>query len=121
MNNYYDDDYFPGSYSRRKCGSVHLTVSANHDTYLELNWITDCEPPDSLKPDYIALYTHNLNDRNVSATIKKTNYKIDYKTGRNSPFSKNPGFGLSRRVLQNPNKIRAALAPGELGIPGHIN
>ncbi|KYB29347.1 uncharacterized protein LOC663847 [Tribolium castaneum] len=53
---------YPKEFARR-CGHVHLTISASQDTNLELNWITDCTPPDNIRPDYIALYHYNLKDR----------------------------------------------------------
>lgn len=47
-----------------RCGKVHLTVSSLEDTYLELNWVTKCDPMYDMVPDEIALYDKNPLDRN---------------------------------------------------------
>lgn len=48
-----------------RCGAVHLTVSSLGDTYLELNWVTNCDHPDDIKPEEIGLYDRNPLFRNV--------------------------------------------------------
>lgn len=41
-------------------------MSAQKETYLELNWITKCSNPGDIKPDYIALYDSDPRERHVS-------------------------------------------------------
>lgn len=53
----------------RKCGRVHLTVSSLQETYLEMNWITDCSHPLDVVPDIIALYEKDPRERNVGIEI----------------------------------------------------
>jgi hypothetical protein len=73
---------FGANSAQRKCGRVHLTVSASQDTHLELNWITECPHPDNLRPDYIALYNYDLKDRNEEAPpllrIRASDYPEGY-------------------------------------------
>ncbi|XP_049820992.1 PI-PLC X domain-containing protein 1 isoform X2 [Aethina tumida] len=48
--------------SYRRCGNVHLTVSSDPQSYIEINWITNCEEGE-VRPEYIALYPKNIVDR----------------------------------------------------------
>ncbi|CAH0553027.1 unnamed protein product [Brassicogethes aeneus] len=50
----------------KKCGNVHITISADIHSYLELNWITDCQNENDVYPQYIDLYSRNIIDRDES-------------------------------------------------------
>lgn len=52
-----------------ECGRVHLTVSSLEDTYLELNWITNCGSLGDVIPEYILLSSKNVRERYVSTRI----------------------------------------------------
>ncbi|KAJ8982728.1 hypothetical protein NQ317_019519, partial [Molorchus minor] len=67
-------------YSQSDCGKVHITVSSLQDTYLELNWITDCGTLD-IVPDYILLSSKNIQERNEDPNmIVQINFS-DYPSG----------------------------------------
>lgn len=48
-------------------------MSAQKETYLELNWVTKCSYPGDIRPDYIALYDSDPRERHVSKKQKKIN------------------------------------------------
>ncbi|KAG5900529.1 hypothetical protein JTB14_022836 [Gonioctena quinquepunctata] len=63
-----------------QCGRVHLTVSTLKDTFLELNWITDCNEGDII-PEYIVFSSKNLQDPDEDHEIIKTIKFSEYPNG----------------------------------------
>ncbi|CAH1183234.1 unnamed protein product [Phaedon cochleariae] len=63
-----------------RCGKVHLTVSSYAETFLELNWITDCQR-DATVPEYIILSTKNIQDRDEDHGVLKMVKFKDYPDG----------------------------------------
>nr|CAH7746713.1 unnamed protein product [Callosobruchus chinensis] len=75
-----------GAYIRKtggsNCGKVHLTVSSQHHSHLELNWVTDCDHNDALLPEHILLSSKNVAERDedpgVLAIIKVSEHPSGY-------------------------------------------
>ncbi|KAJ8910752.1 hypothetical protein NQ315_017209, partial [Exocentrus adspersus] len=64
-----------------ECGRVHLTVSSLEDTYLELNWVTNCGSLGDAIPDHILLSSKNIRDRNEDPSILVQVNFTDYPGG----------------------------------------